>query len=369
MQHAYPVRPVAINTSHRVQSITPMPQVRRANNFRPMSQSPPPFDPKNRVTQLEDFFGNNQQGQSTNIELLTRGISILSIPQLRDLLRDYSLPTGGNKHVLVNRLIIFLETFGQNQQDFLSQFSAKLKGMLSTDRTEIITPINVVDEVPQQQLPADMAQSLLSETPTCLFEPSSVECPFGPNVIPPNYIGAKMSFTLPPAQDNLTPVLQFKPVFPDGTIQKIMFQVGGVFTTLMDNLLWCDVSGFVNRRVTILIMSVEPQIPVIVVVRWMKKVSISKLVEIISTKRERAPDSPPTESNSCTGICPLTRKIIKHPARGIHCAHPECFDLTGYLCYSIKNNSWSCPICQRTVTAEDLRVDISYFAKIRCQNT
>ena len=131
------VRPVPLNASNRVQSITPRPQVRRTSQFRPMSSSPPPFElsGQSRLSRFEDIFGSVTQSGShpANIALLARGVSLLSITQLRDLLRDFSLPTGGNKHLLVNRLIIYLETFGQNQQNLLAQFSAKLKRLLSVE--------------------------------------------------------------------------------------------------------------------------------------------------------------------------------------------------------------------------------------------
>ncbi|EAY12125.1 SAP domain containing protein [Trichomonas vaginalis G3] len=95
-----------------------------------MSRSPPPFEAPTQGShnkKVDEIFEQQPQlQQSTNVALLSRGISLLSITQLRDLFRDYSLPTGGNKNVLVNRLIIFLETFGQNQQNILTAFSAKL---------------------------------------------------------------------------------------------------------------------------------------------------------------------------------------------------------------------------------------------------
>ena len=113
---AVPVRPISLTPNHRVQSITPRPQMSRTHVPKPISRSPTPYElnPSQKLNLLEDIFSDTSPSgtstQPTNIALLARGISLLSITQLRDLLREYSLPTGGNKHILVNRLIIFLKT-------------------------------------------------------------------------------------------------------------------------------------------------------------------------------------------------------------------------------------------------------------------
>ncbi|KAH7711857.1 MIZ zinc finger family protein [Aphelenchoides avenae] len=56
-------------------------------------------------------------------------------------------------------------------------------------------------------------------------------------------------------------------------------------------------------------------------------------------------------------LCPITNKRIVDPARGVNCTHLECFDLTAYLGSQIKKPFWDCPICQKRLPADDLRID------------
>ena len=361
-----PIRPIPINATHRVQSITPMPQVRRTNTFRPMSQSPPPFETANihtRHNQIEDIFRSPQPVQQPgNIALLARGISLLSITQLRELLREYSLPTGGNKHILVNRLIIFLETFGQNQQNLLTQFSSKLKKLLSVESDEHLAMAQPEENNGTQQLPPELAQRIFSGSPSILFE-LAPEFPtaFGPVVIQPNMFGFQHNFSISSPPANSIPVLQFIPFMKDVQIKKLTLQIGGMFITLRDNVMWCDVTDYINRPSMIQLISMEPLLPIVALIRWMKKVSIPQLVNKIINETEPAAEPTSTSNHRPNGICPLTRKLIARPARGARCSHAECFDLTGYLCHASKHNSWQCPICHSQLYAEDLRIDPNYF--------
>lgn len=367
-----PVRPIPVNLNRRVQSFTPMPQVRKSNTFRPISQSPPPFDtqqsPMNRYDQLEHIYSNPSSTQGSNVALLSHGISLLSITQLRDLLRDYSLPTGGNKHVLVNRLIIFLETFGQNQQNMISQFSARLKTLLSYEGNQAVIDhglqVPMFDTGPvntQQPIPPSLKQQILSKPVSCLFEPADA-APLFENLVPDaELVGSSMQISLPPNDGNAIPILQFVPLVSLESGQKIMFQFGGVFNTLSNNTLWADLSDFSGRTSNLQIQSVEPIVSMCILVRWMKRVPIYQLVQRIITERAPAPVYRTHPNSILDGVCPLTRKLIARPARGMKCEHSECFDLTGYICYSLKNKSWACPICNRPLPADELCVDLSYF--------
>jgi hypothetical protein len=101
-------------------------------------------------------------------------------------------------------------------------------------------------------------------------------------------------------------------------------------------------------------------VPIVVFIRWMQRVALADLTQRILTERAFAIQyghsrTPPN------GVCPLTRKLIARPARGVKCQHDDCFDLTGFLSYAIKTNSWTCPICHMPLIAEDLRVDPNYF--------
>ena len=359
------VRPVPLNASNRVQSITPRPQVRRSSHFRPMSSSPPPFElsGQSRLSRFEDIFGSVTQSGShpANIALLARGVSLLSITQLRDLLRDFSLPTGGNKHLLVNRLIIYLETFGQNQQNLLAQFSAKLKRLLSVE-TDDAPGTTLSEEAALPPAAVDIAPAITAASPTCLYETVDAPPPFPQTVIQPLM---HQPFMIPEAPDNGVPILQFFPPHPDAHVQRLAVQIGGVMVYLRGNAMWYDMRDFVNRQGSVQVLQVEPSMPVVMVIRWMRRVPVLQLVQKIVTETDPVPVVEPDARVHVEGVCPLTRKLIARPARSIRCAHAQCFDLTGFLCTAIKNNVWTCPICHTQVQPEELRVDPNFFALVK----
>jgi hypothetical protein len=278
---------------------------------------------------------------------------------LRELLREYSLPTGGNKHNLVNRLVIFLETFGQTQQGLLGQFSTKLKGFLSIDPEDA----SHMAEQPEEEGQPDVTVGIgmPTESPTCLFEGTDAPVPFGPLIIQiPQMLGCQNRFALPMPPGELVPILQFTSFSPRIAIRKLSIQLGGVFTTFLDNVMWLDVSDFVNRQGVVQVLQIDPAVPVIAFIRWMQRVPLAELAQRILTEREFAIQHGNARVRPC-GVCPLTRKLIARPARGVKCQHDDCFDLTGFLSYAIKTNSWTCPICHMRLIAEDLRVDPNYF--------
>lgn len=59
-------------------------------------------------------------------------------------------------------------------------------------------------------------------------------------------------------------------------------------------------------------------------------------------------------------ICPLLRTRIVVPSRGVNCKHLQCFDASGYL--RLNENTlyprWRCPVCDRTLTVGEIRVDL-----------
>lgn len=364
------IRPVPISATSRVQSVTPMPQAQRLIRFRPMAQSPPPFAGarnESRFSTFEDGIIPRPQSHGTgNMPLLARGISLLSITQLREILREYSLPTGGNKQVLVNRLLIFLDTFGQNQPNLISQFSARLKSVLSVDNPEVATSTPSTPQETQTLMsaPVDSLRDLLQQSPSSLLRPvPDLTVPVGPISVPgPNVVGFRTSFMVPlPPRDGLVPILQLSPATHDTLLRRVTLQVGGVVSSLPDNALWVDLGDFVNRQTNVTLLQADPVVPLIIFVRWMTRVPLLELAQKIVVERESAPEIGRLSGTVRPGVCPLTKKLIARPARGVRCMHGDCFDLTGFLCYAIKNNSWVCPICHNRLTAEDLRVDPNYF--------
>ena len=60
-------------------------------------------------------------------------------------------------------------------------------------------------------------------------------------------------------------------------------------------------------------------------------------------------------------VCPLTRVVPDIPARGYHCQHVQCFDLTAYVILQekAKTNKWHCPICFGLV----IRITVDEYMK------
>lgn len=77
---------------------------------------------------------------------------------------------------------------------------------------------------------------------------------------------------------------------------------------------------------------------------------------------ERPP--PPTIDNDvfASMLCPISKRQIQNPARGVTCHHTQCFDLQTYLERGYQTNEWTCPICGSRINVDDLRYDSSYSA-------
>lgn len=55
--------------------------------------------------------------------------------------------------------------------------------------------------------------------------------------------------------------------------------------------------------------------------------------------------------------CPVAGSRIQIPARSINCNHFECFDLMSFILLQQQATTWRCPICNETITYENLAVD------------
>ncbi|KAJ3427568.1 tonalli isoform b [Anaeramoeba flamelloides] len=62
-------------------------------------------------------------------------------------------------------------------------------------------------------------------------------------------------------------------------------------------------------------------------------------------------------SISISLICPLGRKRITIPSKGINCGHIQCFDLECFLRFAIENQNFNCPFCEKVLKVEDLIID------------
>ncbi|KAH7979842.1 hypothetical protein HPB49_011574 [Dermacentor silvarum] len=59
-------------------------------------------------------------------------------------------------------------------------------------------------------------------------------------------------------------------------------------------------------------------------------------------------------------VCPLAKRKIRVPCRGLRCKHVQCFDAYGYLAVNegTLNPSWRCPVCNDQVLLGDIGVEL-----------
>lgn len=336
-----------------------------------------PEMPPNQVMinkQVRPFSGDEPISSMANpsspsIELLARGMKLLSIANLRQLLRIYSLPTGGNKKSLVDRLILYLETLGPNQQSMVMQFSVNLKKLLSSDdNTATIEPEQDQNPTGTDNQPIQPPKPISDVSPSILYELTADPCPFGPQDIQSGEIPTNMLefvLTNPPA--DCTAILEFIPTFRTAPLRSITVQVSNKpQVTLHQGALWISLSDLLKQNGSFRIITVDPQMSITALIRWVKRVPISDVMQIIIDNEE-----PPCEVDETVlprypinGICPATRKIIKYPVRGVNCVHKDCFDLSGYLSIGCETNQWICPICAKSVYPDELRIDSQYIFSV-----
>lgn len=82
--------------------------------------------------------------------------------------------------------------------------------------------------------------------------------------------------------------------------------------------------------------------------------AVAKLDAVIS----RADDSDIVATSSILSLkCPLSTLRIDVPCRSTICSHNQCFDATSFLQLQEQAPTWTCPICNKMVTFENLQVD------------
>ena len=72
----------------------------------------------------------------------------------------------------------------------------------------------------------------------------------------------------------------------------------------------------------------------------------------------RADDSDIVATSSILSLkCPLSTLRIDVPSRSNICSHNQCFDASSFLQLQEQAPTWTCPICNKVVTFENLQVD------------
>ena len=323
-----------------------------------------------RHAQLDEILNQASTTPTTNISLLSRGLQLLSIAQLRQLLREYSLPTGGNKRSLVQRLVLFLETFCPNQQNLLFQFSLRLKKLLSIEPDVEQNGQNSPTQ--EALLPPEIAEVMIKKSPSIIFVGTDKAPLFGPHMIhtpmPSEVFTVQPANQLPHSTEliNFIPILQITPLMQDNEnqINKIIIQINGNQLVLQAPYFWQVIPDFLTNQCSIRVMEVQPEASIILVVRFVKRLQISSIMTEVA---KLGPPINAEPTKTLNGVCPLTRKLISTPARGKNCPHADCFDLSGFLTFGFKFGTWACPICHKLIHADDLRIDPDYFKLVGVQ--
>ncbi|XP_015041515.1 E3 SUMO-protein ligase PIAS3-like isoform X2 [Drosophila pseudoobscura] len=107
-----------------------------------------------------------------------------------------------------------------------------------------------------------------------------------------------------------------------------------------------------------------------------KKPSVNQMVDLIRNGRIMAAESvqkmfllddavrmTPHMPTMISLKCPVGKKKIQLPCRGLNCSHFLCFDAGAYLEMNERLNTWECPVCHKGAPFEDLVID-GYFYHI-----
>ncbi|KAH6959672.1 MIZ/SP-RING zinc finger-domain-containing protein [Ilyonectria sp. MPI-CAGE-AT-0026] len=86
-----------------------------------------------------------------------------------------------------------------------------------------------------------------------------------------------------------------------------------------------------------------------------QKISVQSVLQQF-TKEAQSSDITIT-SRVISLMCPVSKKRLKTPCRGLTCAHIQCFDALSYVQLQIQYPNWVCPICDTFVPFSHLAVD------------
>jgi hypothetical protein len=308
----------------------------------------------NRIVEL-----TTAASQPGNFPLVSRGLQLLAITQLRQLLREYSLPTGGNKLTLVTRLVMYLETFGTRQESFLVQFSVKLRKFLASE--EPGAGPDDPEDFPETT-PDDISRMIFQNAPSCLYDLTCDPFVFGPVPVPARWPSAILVVAQIEIPDDRLPFLDFAAADTHAPLQKVILTVNDEYVALTDHHFLHPLPALGKGEVAIQVQSADPDQPLVFGIRWFRKVTIEEVVKR-TVEGPRAAD-PPVERPTMSGICPFSRRVITCPTRGVQCGHWQCFDLMPWIIAGAHTNSWSCPICHLPIKSNELRFDPQFLMNI-----
>ncbi|KAJ3440484.1 tonalli isoform b [Anaeramoeba flamelloides] len=147
------------------------------------------------------------------------------------------------------------------------------------------------------------------------------------------------------------------------TINKVSFQLS------MYKPFQIDLSLF-NQETNELTFVAQSSIEdTVIVLQHMCQIEISNIVNVVKSKKRVNSNlysqemekllfsSSNTKNEIISFKCPLSKKRISVPARGLKCKHLQCFDLGAFIRHAEMTKKWVCPCCSQPITLQDLVVD------------
>jgi hypothetical protein len=254
---------------------------------------------------------------------------------------------------------MYLETFGARQESFLVQFSVKLRKFLSAENPSL--PPDVGNN-PSENPAIDDSPFIFRTAPSCLYDLTDDPFIFGPISIPSHWPSAILSIPEVESLDDSLPFLDFTAVSQDSPLLKVILTVNDEYIVLTSRGFLHPLSGLTRGPVSIQVQSVDPDGPIVLGIRWFRKVEVNEVVRR-TISGPRASD-PPVERRALSGICPFSRRVITCPVRGVNCGHWECFDLIPWVIAGAHTGTWACPICHVQIKADELRFDPGFLVNV-----
>lgn len=310
--------------------------------------------------------------EDPRVRFVKKSLRYLKISQLKEILSNYSVPVSGPKKELENRIIRLVETFVDSKSDFWNDFSQVLKLCISQigEYSEIKKDVDKDEEI--DHLKGQIDPQIFRVIDRFKLPISVLFSSEEPEIISSFFIlpslGKPIDLKLPPVVSPCTYVFQI--IVPsnikktDLTFREFQFSFNDMILSMNPSKKWMILPTQRSQiEYSLTPLSVDPFIPIIAAVKIVRIISTKELTEII-IKTHPLAEKIDFITPHPKYICPLTRKVMIHPARGTKCSHGECFDLSGFLAFSIKNNNWNCPICHQNILPDELVIDPFFFSQI-----
>lgn len=295
--------------------------------------------PRSDTVHIQKHSHGSDSQVSECISLISRSFALLDIAQLRSLLSLFALPTTGTKSQLIRRLIIFVETFGPRQRYIIPQIQMQLHLFLSG------AP------------PADAPPDPPPDAPCFIFRRSErADLCFGPIAIGPG--DAPLEFAAPDA-GGAHRILCVRALSDAPPLRRVALEISGARVEMDARRMWLRLPDGAQSAQRIRVLEADPPAAVAVCVRWMALRPVGELLRALRARGAPPPQSVELRPHREAAICPFSRKVMCHPARGVRCAHRDCFDLSHFIGTALMTNRWQCPFCEGEISPEDLRIDPS----------